>query len=202
MEEINFKKIENIFKKQDGYITRKDIDKENIPSWFLYDFVKKNKLNKIAPGVYVSDVYIVDDYFIFQKRYPKYVYSGISALYLHNLTDKIVTTYEVAAPHGYNPTRHKIDNLIVHRFSNKDIYSLGITEVKTMFGNVVRVYDVERTICDIIKNRDDYDSETFIKAIKWYAKRIYNQSSIFKYAKIMRIEKQVYEIFEVLVNEN
>ena len=43
----NYSKLEMIFKTNDGYITREDVDNANIPSWFLSDFVRKNNLNKI-----------------------------------------------------------------------------------------------------------------------------------------------------------
>ena len=196
----NYSKLEKIFKTNDGYITREDVDNANIPSWFLSDFVKKNNLNKIAPGFYADDSYIVDNYYILQRRYPKYIFAGLSALYLLGLTDKIPTDIEVSAPQNYHPSRKKIDSLIVHKLSNANVYELGIKEVKTMFGNIVRTYDEERTICDVIKYRDKYDGETFIKAIKFYARTINNQSKLFKYARELGVEKKVYEVMEVVAN--
>ena len=201
-ENTNYSKLETIFNYNGGYITRKDADKAGIPSWFLSDFARKNQLNKIAPGFYTSDSFIPDDYFIFQQRYPKYIYSGMSALYLHKLTDKIVTTIEVSAPQGYNPSRIKRCNLIVHKISNENIYKLGVTKVETMFGNEVNVYDEERTICDIIKHRDEYDGETFFKAVKLYIRNTNNQIKLFRYASVLGIEKKVFEVIEVMANEN
>lgn len=194
----NYSKLEKIFKTNDGYITREDVDNANIPSWFLSDFVKKNNLNKIAPGFYADDSYIVDNYYILQRRYPKYIFAGLSALYLLGLTDKIPTDIEVSAPQNYHPSRSKVDSLIIHKLSNSNIYELGIKEVKTMFGNIVKTYDEERTICDVIKYRDKYDGETFIKAIRFYVRIINNQSKLFKYARELGVEKKVYEIIEVL----
>ena len=196
----NYSKLEKIFKTNDGYITREDVDDANIPSWFLSDFVRKNNLNKIAPGFYADDSYIVDNYYILQRRYPKYIFAGLSALYLLGLTDKIPTDIEVSAPQNYHPSRKKIDSLIVHKLSNANVYELGIKEVKTMFGNIVRTYDEERTICDVIKRRDKYDGETFIKAIKFYVRTINNQSKLFKYARELGVEKKVYEVMEVVAN--
>lgn len=196
----NYSKLEKIFKTNDGYITREDVDNANIPSWFLSDFVKRNNLNKIAPGFYADDNYIVDNYYIIQRRYPKYIFSGLCALYLLGLTDKIPTDIEVSAPQNYHPSRSKIDSLIIHKLSNKNVYELGIKEVKTMFGNIVKTYDEERTICDVIKYRDKYDGETFIKAIKFYVRTINNQSKLFKYARELGIEKKVYEVMEVVAN--
>ena len=203
MKEItNYSKIESIIKTNGGYITREDIDKANIPSWFLSDYVKKNKLIKVAPGFYATESYIPDEYFILQRRFPKYVFSGISGLYLHKLTDRTPDYIDVTAPQGYNPTRNRIDSLIVHKISSEKLYKLGITESETMFGNTIKVYDEERTICDVIKYRDKYDAETFIKAIKLYVKKTNNQLKLFKYARVMGIEKKVFEIMEVIVNEN
>ena len=196
----NCSKLDRIFKTNGGYITREDIDNANIPSWFLSDFVKKNNLNKIAPGFYANDNFIVDDYLILQRRYPKYIYARLSALYLLGLTDKIPTNIEVSAPQNYHPSRSKVDSLIIHKLSNSNIYELGIKEVKTMFGNIVKTYDEERTICDVIKYRDKYDSETFNKAIKIYIRTINNQSKLFKYARELGVEKKVYEVMELVAN--
>ena len=196
----NYSLLEKIFKTNGGYITRDDVDNANIPSWFLSDFVKRNNLNKIAPGFYANDNYIIDNYYILQRRYPKYVFAGLSALYLLGLTDRIPIDIEVSAPQNYHPSRDKIESLIVRKISSDNIYKLGIKEVKTMFGNIVRTYDEERIICDIIKYRDKYDGETFIKAIKFYVRTINNQSKLFKYARELGIEKKVYEVMEVVAN--
>ena len=201
-ENTNYSKVEKIFNDNGGYITRKNIDEANIPSWFLSDYVRKNNLTKIAPGYYANESYFVDYYYVLQRRYPKYIFASMTALYLHHLTDKIPTNIEVVAPQGYNPSRKKIDNLSIRRISSNEIYNLGIIEIDTIFGNKVKVYDEERTICDIIKYREKYDGETFIKAIKFYIRKTNNQTKLFKYAKIMNIEKKVFEVMEVINNDD
>lgn len=198
----NYFKIEKIINKNGGYITRDDIDRANIPSWFLSEYVKKNNLTKVAPGYYCNDSYFIDSFYILQRRYPKYIFSDMTALFFHHLTDKIPSIIEVSAPQGYNPSRSKIDNLSIRRISNNDIYNLGVSEVTTSFGNKVKVYDIERTICDVIKYRDKYDSETFIKAIKYYVRKTHDQTKLFEYARKMNIERKVFEIMEVVNNND
>lgn len=200
-ETTNFHKLENILKSNKGYITREDVDKNNIPSWFLSDFVRRKGLEKIAPGFYANEAYIVDDYYILQKRYPKYIYAGMSALYLLSLTDKIVTDLEVVAPQGYNPSREK-NNISIRRISDSKKYSLGVTSVKTMFGYSVQTYDPERTICDLVKYRDEYDAETFVKAVRFYIRKYNDQIKLMRYAKILGVEKKVFEIMELVANED
>ena len=201
-ENTNYSKIDSIFINNGGYITREDIDNANIPSWFLSDYVKRNKLVKVAPGFYSNESYFIDNYFVLQRRYPKYIYSGMTSLYLHHLTDKIPVDIEVAAPQGYNPSRNKVDNLSIRKISNNSIYNLGITEIENNLGHIVKVYDQERTICDLIKYRDKYDGETFIKAIKFYMRKTNNQNKLFEYARILKIEKKVFEIMEIIINND
>ena len=201
-ETTNNSKLESIFKNNGGFITREDIDNEGISSWFLSDFVRKNNLIKVAPGFYADKSYFIDYYQVFQKRYPKYIFSGMSALYLHKLTDKIPTDIEVVAPKDYHPCRYKIENIIVRKISNEEIYKLGISEVKTNLGNKVKVYDEERTICDLVKYRDKYDGETFVKALKTYIKKTNNQIKLFKYARKLGIETKLFEVLEVISNND
>ena len=67
-ESTNYCLLEKIFKTNGGYITREDVNNANISSWFLSDFVKRNNLSKIAPGFYADDNYIIDNYYIIQRK--------------------------------------------------------------------------------------------------------------------------------------
>lgn len=67
------------------------------------------------------------------------------------------------------------------------------------FGMKIKVYGVERTICDIIKNKKKMDGEIFVKALQDYAKsKNKNLSKLAKYAKIMKIEDKVSNYMEIL----
>ena len=201
-ENTNYSILLKIFVRNGGFITRKDVDEANVSSWFLSYFVKKNGLSKIAPGLYGDENYIYDKLHIIQRRYPKYIFTGITALYLYGLTDKIPEIIEVVAPQGYNPSRKKDKSLRVRQISDPHKYLSDITEIETDFGNIVKVYSAERVICDLIKNRDKYDSELFVKAIKLYLRKINNQIKLFECARNNNIEKKVFEIVEVANNED
>ena len=97
--------IEGIYQENQGFITRREINERKIPSWFLSSFVKKKDLKKIAPGFYAAPDFAVNDYWLLQTRYPQYIFSSMSALYLHHLMDKILTSIYVTGPQGYHPFR-------------------------------------------------------------------------------------------------
>ena len=68
------------------------------------------------------------------------------------------------------------------------------------FGTNIKVYDVEKTICDIIKYKNKVDAEIFRKALKNHIKsKNKNLSKLAKYAKIMNIERKVNEYMEFLL---
>ncbi len=197
----NFEKIKDTINKNHGFITTKQIKDNNIALWALTEYIEKYKLNRVCQGFYATNDWFEDNYYIFQYKYPKYIFSYQCALYLNELTDRIPFQIEVTRMPGYNPRSTKGDE-IIHTVT-KDIYNLGIIEKETMFGNKVKAYDAERTICDIIKDRDNQDVEIFTKAIQWYNKsETRNLNKLMEYAGIMGIEKKTSEIFEVIAYED
>ena len=198
----NYSKIEDLFNKNNGFITHKEVVENNIPTWFLTDFVRKNKLEKDAKGFYSSPYWVPDGFYIFQYRYPKFIFSFDSALYLHHLTDKQPFFYEVTGPNQYHPFKDYPYHVITHRDSRDEIYNLGITTVETNFGNKVRVYSPEKTICDLIRFEHKVEGETLVKALYLY-RDMNNKdlNTLMEYAKIMGIEYKVYNFLMVVMNE-
>ena len=178
----NFEKISKIIKSNGGYVTGRDVSEANIPTSVLSQYIKKYNLIKQCPGFYSTEDWMADDYFIFQYQYPKLIYSFYGAAYLHRLGDFIPTSLEATAPKNYRPFPLPRDGVILH---------------------TDKVYDIEKTVCDFIRNREKLDSESFVKCVTWYSKRKdKNVNRLIQYARIMKIEDKVISLMEVLLNEN
>lgn len=202
-EKNNYSKIKELFQTNGGYITRRQIDSNNIPSWFLTDFVRREHLQKIDKGFYADENWFQDDFLIFQYKYPKFIYSYESALFLLDMTDNLPANFEVTGPKNYRPFNPKDSETIVHADTKEETYNLGIIDINTNLGNTVRSYNAEKTICDLIKRHDHIDSETFIKALRNYAKKSNkNTNRLMEYASIMGIAKKVSDTMMVVLNEN
>lgn len=198
-----FEQIAKIIKENGGYITREDIDFAKIPSASLSQYVKKYELGKLCAGFYAEYNWAEDECLVFQYRYPKLIYSFYFAAYIHGLGDFIPPYLEVTGPKNYRPFVLPKDRVVLHTDTKESTYSLGITEVKTIFGNTVRVYDMEKTVCDFIKNRSRMDPESFIKCLRFYKKRKdKNISKLMKYARIMKIEAKVFDVMEIVLSED
>lgn len=198
----NFEKISKIIDYNGGYITRREVNKANIPSAILSEYARKHNLIKRCPGFYSTEEWMVDDYFVFQYQYPKLIYSFYGAAYLHKLGDYMPVSLEVTGPKNYRPFPLPKKGVLLHTDTRDLTYNLGISEVKTIYGNSVKVYDIEKTVCDFIRNREKLDLESFIKCLSFYKKRKDKDvNKLIKYAKIMKIEDKVNSLMEVLLNE-
>ena len=83
---------------------------------------------------------------------------------------------------------------------NKDIYELGVIEKRSPQGMKVRVYNLERTVCDFIKDKGSLDIETRNKAIKKCIKsKEFSASKMFEYAKKMNIYDRVKNYMEAII---
>lgn len=75
-----------------------------------------------------------------------------------------------------------------------------MTDCETQFGNTVRLYDRERCICDLIKNRDSYDIQMFQTALKEYMRRKDRDlNKLIKYAEVLKMREEVMKYVEVMV---
>lgn len=192
-------KILKIVEKNNGYVTTKEVVANGINKTFLTNMVKNGTLVRISRGYYGLPNYIEDDYYKIASKSKNARFSMATALYLHNLSDRTPLVYNITLPFGYSGVLQKEKKVILN-FVKRELLDLGVIEMTSPFGMKIKVYDIERTICDIIKNKNKIDAEIFSKALKDYAKsKNKNLSKLTKYARAMNIEKKVSEYMEVLL---
>ena len=137
--------------------------------------------------------------YLLQLRFAQAVFSHDTALFLHNMTDREPTQYTVTVKTGYNPSRLTADGVKVYTVKKK-LYSLGIVQISTPFGHTVAVYDPERTVCDIVRSRNNIEAQTFQDTLKQYVRRSdKNLHRLAEYAKVFRVEKILNQYLEVLL---
>ena len=81
----------------------------------------------------------------------------MNALYFYGLTEEFPHDYTVTVPRGYHVAElNKKCNVF---YVPNDFYELGLIKAKTPSGNIVKAYDIEKCICDIIKDKERMDLE-------------------------------------------
>ena len=187
-------KILNLFK--NGYLTTKDVNDNNIPRFYLTKLIKEGKIERVSRGIYIKKNDLVDEFVILQSKSKNAIYSNTTALYLHGFSNRIPIKYDITINNGYNGSLQKEDNVNLF-YTKRELLELGVINYKLDSGNIIRVYDLDKTICDIIKNKKKIDAEIFNKAIReyFYSKKK-NTLKLYKYAKKMNIYNKVRDTFE------
>ena len=165
-----FEKLDLLLRECGGTIQTFQVLNNGISKSVFYAYVKERGLEQAAHGVYVSPDTWTDAMYLLHLRCGQAVFSHETALFFHDLTDREPLKYTITVRTGYNPSRLQEDGFQVYTVK-KDLHEIGIIAMQTSFGHSVPVYDMERTICDLLRSRKNVEMQVFQDALKQYAKR-------------------------------
>ena len=188
-----------IAKSHGGIIETKIAAQYGISKAMLYKLCKEDKIHRIVKGQYILPDDMQDELLAISNRSERIIFSHETALYLHEISDRTPFEHTVTAPSGCIPSAAIKAECKVY-YIKPELFDLGKTTLKTPAGNEVPTYDLERTICDIVRSRNKLGTETFLAALKMYVanpKKDLNKLST--YANKMRISKILYQYLEVLL---
>lgn len=197
----NIEIVEKLMKKNNGYITSKELDMFDIHRMYLSIMQEKELIKKVATGIYIDINKIEDNYYVFALSMPNIIYSHMTALYFHGLSIEASTdVYDITVKRSYNSVHLRKHNVF---YVDNDIYELGLTEVKTHMGNKVKVYDIERCICDIIRSKNRMNLKIIKHCIKEYIKRKdKNLAKLSLYAEKLDIKESVKNYVDISIEKN
>ena len=195
----NISRVNDLIKKCNGIITNKEVKDIGINTRILTRMVERGLIERVSNGVYIGMEAIEDTYFTTQSICKKGIFSHETALYFHDLSDRMPIKYQLTIPSGYN-TRLLKDKKYKFFYIKQDLYELGIIKTVTPHGKTIVLYDVERTICDIVRNKNKIESALFVDAMQRYVDRKdRNFIKLQEYAEKFKIEEEVRKYLEVLL---
>jgi predicted transcriptional regulator of viral defense system len=182
-----------------GYITSTQVTEAGIQRRILGELTALNKIYRVARGIYALPDVWEDEMYLLQYRFSKGVFSNETALYLHGLSDRTPHAYTMTFPHGYNARGVKKSG-VTAKFATSEIFDLGIGEMSSPCGNPIRVYDKERTLCDVVKGNNTCDIQLVNQAMKTYAaSKKKDIAKLINYAEQLRVKPKVLRYMEVLL---
>ena len=130
--------------------------------------------------------------------FPDGVLCMESALDYYGYTDRTPSAWHLAVDYKSTRTRFHIDYPIVTpHFIRSDRYPIGIEEAE-IDGNPIKIYDRERTICDLLLHRNKVDREVFNTAIQRYIQDPEKaEARLIRYAVRLHVEKKAREVIGV-----
>ena len=192
------KMLETMLTENNGILKTADAIAAGITKDAFYQFVKNAGLEKAAHGIYIAPDALTDEMYLLQAQFLKAVYSHEAALYLHDLAEREPTPLTVTVAASYNSSRLLKKGVKVY-YAKKEWYELGITQIASPGGHSIKVYDLERTICDIVRRSSDMDVAVFNYAVKEYVKRKdKDYARLSHYAAVLNMERKIREKIGVL----
>lgn len=182
-----------------GILKTSDAINANISKPYFLEYVKRLNLKRVSHGIYMADDAWCDEMYLLQLRLNSAIFSHESALYLLNLSEREPLQFSITMKAGYNSSKLKQEGIKVYTIK-PDLFEVGFVNLDSPNGNVLRTYNAERTVCDLIRSRSNIEIQDLQSAIKGYTKlREKNLPLLMRYAKMFRVEKLLRQYLEVLI---
>lgn len=199
MSKDQFEKIRKLAESGNGYICTAQVLKCGISKPTFAKYAEKMNMERVAHGIYLANDAWRDDLYILYLANRQIVFSHETALMLHGLMEREPAKISVTVKAGYNASHLRERGIQVYQVKN-GVAAVGLTDVKTNFGNTVHAYDLERTICDIIQKKEKMDIQVFRYALREYMQRSQKDlNHLMSYASLLGIEKQMRMYTEVML---
>ncbi|MDR1370345.1 MAG: type IV toxin-antitoxin system AbiEi family antitoxin domain-containing protein [Dysgonamonadaceae bacterium] len=174
-----------LFQQNNGYLT-----KQLLPNKYLYyqllKLIKSGVVEKVKRGVYRLCSYEIEPMIDIDKVIPDGVLCLYSALFHYNLTVQIPHSFNVAIEKNRKITLPQYPPIQLY-YWKQEYYKLGVT-TERIYDFTIKIYDIEKSVCDAIKFRNKIGIDVTSEVLKNYLKREdRNLIKLTDYAKKMRI---------------
>ena len=190
-----------IIENNTGVITTKEALDHGFHKDTLKALVVDGKLEKVATGLYALPHENIDEYLYFTHRIKKGVFSHETAAYLQGLTTKIPCNYVMTIMVGDNVSRvTRLKDNINFKYVDKELFEIGKVEQLSPFGRMLLTYDKERTVLDIIRDKDRIEGQIFRETIRTYFLNTdMNILKLSQYAVSMNMEDELTQYTEIMI---
>lgn len=199
LSETEKKKIKNIFSQHDFVMKTAELKAEKIYYADIQQLLQDGLIEKVRRGYY----HWIDDFdgseiVIINRLFPDAVLCMDTALFYYRYSDRNPHEWHITIDKNTSRQRTKIDYPFIKAY-RVEYALLLIGETKGEIDGIdVRIYDRDRTICDVLRNMSKMDKEIFNKAIQGYVKDPKkNIPNLMEYAQELRVQKRVKDLIGV-----
>lgn len=194
-----FEALDCILEQNNGFLKSCEAVAAGISRPYFREYVRRRGLKRVAHGLYMSQDAWEDGMYVIQTRYPQAVFSHETALYLLNLAEREPLRYSITLKAGTNASGLTSQGVKVYKIRESLFYE-GIAEARSPAGQALRVYNPERTICDLIRSRRHIEIQDVQSAFREYVQRKNkNIPLLMRYANALSVEKTVRQYLQVLL---
>ena len=186
------------FNKNKGYLRNTG----GLPRTGKYELklmLKEGKVIMVKRGLYrLADIPSAGQEAEVAQIVPEGVFCMYSSWAHYELTTHVSSEYHIAVPRSFKVIIPEYPPIKLY-YWNEPTFELGLTHVR-INGSLVRIYDLERSVCDAVKFRNKIGNEIMGEILKNYVKRKdKNLDKLLKYAARLRISKTMNQLLSFLL---
>ncbi len=194
-------KLQKIFEDHKGYARMKHLRNSGVQTRTIAKAVSEGIIEKIKPGLYKLVNYPWDEHGSFAdvcNSHKKAVICLTSAADYFELTTFNPSYITVAVPHNTPGFKLEYPPIQVFYFPNK-YYETGIEKITTMSGTI-KIYNIEKTICDLFRYRNKIGDDIVIESIKNYLKlKKRDINKLIEYAAALSVKEKILPFVKAIV---
>jgi predicted transcriptional regulator of viral defense system len=182
-----------------GVITTHQVQTLGFSKTLLTNYIRTGELSRVSHGIYMLPDEIEDDMYTLMLRSKKLIFSHESALFICSLSERTPFIHSVTFPSNA-AIPQSIQSSCRCYYIKPELHRMGMIEKPTTFGHIVKSYNPERTICDLLRNRSRTDEETVLNALKRFAaSKEKDLNLLAEYATKLKVFKALKRYMEVLL---
>ena len=183
------------------FFSMQELKNKGLSQYKIRNLVKEGKLIKLNKSCYENVDYRGEesDFYYVSAYAPKGVACLFSAAFYYNLTTFIPDAVDVAIPRKAKmSTIPDWSPMKIHYYTD-DRYKLGVLTVRED-KNEFRIYDIEKTVVDIVFYREEVGIEETREILINYLKRKERDlNRLLKYAELMKCDKVPRHYLEMFI---
>jgi len=184
--------VKSEFIKHGGILKTSELNRLGLNSRQINRLVQEGVIVKMKHGFYEMTDELSREEVIISRMFPKAVIFLESALMNYGYTDRIPSAWQIAVDKNSKKSQYDIGYpaiapyYIEPKFLEVGVSTIYVDKVP------VRIYDRDRTICDILRYEKKLEKEVFSHAIQRYSKDPKkNVRKLFEYAETFNIKNKV-----------
>ena len=188
----NIIRIIEEFKLHGGVLKTSELKKMGLTSRQIKRMVQEGTISKIKYGYYELTEYIPNDLVIVARLFPDSVIFLESALFYYGYIDRVPQEIQIAVDRSSKTTKYDIEYPMVKPFYMEPRFLEVGVEAIEIDGVKIRIFNRDRTMCDVLRFEKKMDYEVFSSAIESYIKDPNKVvRNLFEFAEILNIRNKV-----------
>lgn len=199
LDQKDIKNLNDIFKDYDYVMTTAQLSAVKLYYRDIQRMLNEGLIEKIKRGYYHwIESYGKDEIVIINRLFPDGVLCMDTALFYYKYSDRTPAEWHITIDKNTSRQRTQVEHPLIKAYRvESELLTLGEANGE-IDSQKARIYDRDRTICDVLRNMNKMDKEIFNKAIQGYVKDPKkNIPNLMQYAKALRVQKRVKNIIEV-----